>query len=165
MIDLKKKIETKKVDTKEFEIPETLYVRDIENRVFQGIVLQCLSRVEGIALVEGNFIDNIFDRGTLEGIKGIYVEQDNKNRSVNVKIEVNVCYGCSIPEKAEEIQTLCTQEITKLTGLHVSNVHIVFKNVITADQLKKEGASNVGTTSSHPSANVDSLEDEYNDEF
>ncbi|HEV8052232.1 MAG TPA: Asp23/Gls24 family envelope stress response protein, partial [Parachlamydiaceae bacterium] len=118
MIDQKKKTQTNKFDSKEFELPDTLFVRDVENKVFQGIVLQCLSKIDGIALVEGNFIDNILGRTALEGVKGIYIEQDNKNHSVGVKIDVNICYGYSIPEKADEIQTACAEEITKLTGLH-----------------------------------------------
>ena len=105
MIDSKLKVDKKKVDTKEFELPETLFIRDIENKVFQSIVLQCLSQVEGIRLVEGNFIDHLLGRSS-EGVKGIYAEQDDKNQSVNIKVEVNVSFGIRIPEKAgEEIQT------------------------------------------------------------
>lgn len=161
MGNAKMKVDIKKVDTKEFELPETLFVRDIENRVFQGIVLQCLSKIEGIALVEGNLIDHLFGRSSLEGVKGIFVEQDNKNHSVGIKIEVNVCYGCSLPEKAEEIQTACSEEITKLTGLHVAYVHVVFKGIV-SEQMRKgillpEGFSPI---SANPS-----IEDEYNDEF
>ena len=159
MNDFKKKNEVKKIDTQEFELPDTHFVRDVENNVFQGIALQCLSKIEGIGLIEGNFIDTIFNRSPLEHIKGIHVEQDNKNHSVGLKIDVNICYGFSIPEKAEEIQTLCTEEITALTGLHVSYIHVVFKNVVLSDQLKKiQGAS-----LTHP--NSLRSKEEYNDEF
>lgn len=160
----KTRIDIQKVDTKEFELPETLFVRDIENKVFQGIIYQCLSRIDGIALIEGNFIDNIFGRAALENLKGIVIDQDNKNHSVGVKIEVNICYGYSIPEKAEEIQTLCAEEITKLTGLHVSYVHVVFKNVVTIEQLKK-GQQLTEPLSGPPVTMGANLEEEYNDEF
>lgn len=165
MSDTKKKIQTKKVDTKELELPETFFIRDIENKVFQGIVLQCLSRIEGIALVEGNFIDNILGRTAVEGIKGISIEQDSKNPAVSVKIEVNICYGYSIPEKAEEIQTICAEEITRLTGLHVSSIHVVFKSVVLSEQLKNSFLSE--TTFAVPPAQQRgaSIEEEYNDEF
>jgi len=165
MIDPKMKVDTKKVDPKEFELPETLFVRDIENRVFQGIVLQCLSKIDGIALIEGNFIDNILGRRNLEGVKGIHVEQDNKSPSVGIKIEVNICYGYSIPAKAEEIQTLCAEEITKLTGLHVSYVHIIFKNVVLAEQLKKGLLGSEDTSSGAPVMLSTNIEEEYSDEF
>lgn len=164
MNDQKMKVDVKKVDTKEFELPETVFIRDIENKVFQGIILQCLSTIEGISLVEGNFIDNILGRGGPEGVKGIVAEQDNKSQSVNIKVEVNVCYGYSIPEKAEEIQTKIAEEITKLTGLHVSTIHIVFKNVIPYEQLKKL-TSPLTTSSGSPVIPGTNVEEEYSDEF
>lgn len=153
-----------KVDTKEFELPETLFVRDIENRVFQGIVLQCLSEVDGIGLIEGNLIDSIFNRGAPEGISGITAEQDNKNHSVSVKLEVNICYGISIPEKADEIQMKISDEITKITGLHVSCVHVVFKNVIPLNEMESlsQALKAVERGSNHRAPNID---EEYSDEF
>lgn len=154
-----KKTEIKKVDTKEFQLPETLFVRDIENRVFQGIVFQCLSKMEGIRPTQGSFIDNIFSRGSEDNLKGITIEQDNKNHSIGIKIEVNILYGYSIPEKAEEIQTACAEEITKLTGLHVSFVHVVFKNMLLESQLEENATV-------HPTVLLGSnLEEDYNDEF
>lgn len=118
-----------KVDTQELEVPETTYVRDIENRVFQAIILQVLTKVEDINLLEGNLIDAILHRGNVERIKGIFVEQDAKSPTIKIKVEVNVHYGISIPEKAKEIQQKITEDIHKLTGLHVSSVHVIFKSM------------------------------------
>lgn len=125
---------------KELELPETVFVRDIENKVFQGIVLQCLASISDIALLEGGFIDNIFSRGSVEGIKGISTEQNSKSHSISVKIEVNINYGISIPEKAEEIHTKVAEELTRYTGLHVSCVHVVFKNITPNTLAKKKTA-------------------------
>lgn len=162
MNDRKNMNEIRNIDTKEFEIPETLFSRDIENKVFQGIILQCLANIDGISLVGGNFIDNILGRSSPEGIKGIEAEQDSKNHSVNIRIDVNICYGNSIPEKAEEIQMKIAEEVTRLTGLHVSSVHIVFKNVISYEQMKKLSTS----LTSRPPINLeDQIDDEYSDEF
>lgn len=152
-----KKMDIKKMDPKEFEIPETVFIRDIENRVFQGIVLQCLANIQGITLLEGNFIDSIFG-DNVEGVKGIQSEQDNKNHSVSIKIEVNICYGVPIPEKAEEIQTKVADEITKLTGLHVSVVHVVFKNIVPSVEAKSSASQQ---SVSHEST----IEEDYSDEF
>lgn len=118
-----------KVDPKEFELPDTLFIRDIENRVFQSIILQCLSKIEGISLLEGGFFEALLGRDRSTAVKGITAEQSSKNQSVNVKIEVNIDYGIPIPVKAEEIQTKITEEITHLTGLHVASVHAIFKSV------------------------------------
>lgn len=118
-----------KVDTKELEIAETTFIRDIENRVFQAIILQVLTKVKDITLLEGNLIDAILNRGNVERIKGIFVEQESKSPTIKIKVEVNVQYGISIPEKAKEIQQKIADEVNNLTGLHVSTVHVIFKNV------------------------------------
>jgi len=125
------------VDTKELELPDTLFIRDIESKVFQTITLQVLLHIEGVSILEGNLIDTFFGRDGPDRIKGIYVEQDLKNHSVMVKLEINIAYGLSLPEKAEEIQNKVAHEISRLTGLHVSCVHVVFKNLILPKKVEK----------------------------
>ncbi|MCE2982427.1 MAG: Asp23/Gls24 family envelope stress response protein [Parachlamydia sp.] len=148
-------MDIKKVDTQEFELPETVFIRDIENKVFQSIVLQCLSQIEGISLVEGNFIDHLLGRSA-EGVKGIYAEQDDKHQSVRIKVEVNILFGLNIPQMAEEIQTKISEDITNLTGLHVSSVHVVFKNVVSKIEASKNLISNQV---------IGNLGEEFSDEF
>jgi uncharacterized alkaline shock family protein YloU len=130
-----KSSELMEMDAKEVDLPETTYIRDIESRVFQGIVLQCLAKIKGIGLIGGNLIDSLLGRET-ERIKGIFVEQDQKKHSVFIRVEVNVIYGVKIPEKAEEIQNKIIEEITTYTGLHVSSVHVIFKSLITGGEEK-----------------------------
>ena len=84
MIDSRLKVDKKKIDTKEFELPETVFIRDIENKVFQSIALQCLSQIEGVCLVQGNFIDHLFGR-MAEGVQGMSAEQDEKSQSSMIK--------------------------------------------------------------------------------
>lgn len=126
-----------KMDAKEIDLPETIFSRDIDSKVFQGIILQCLAKIKGISLCSGNLIDSLLGRD-LEKVKGIYVEQDQKKHSVYVRVEVNIIYGISIPEKAEEIQNRIIEEIITYTGLHVSSVHVIFKNLITESQILQE---------------------------
>lgn len=160
-MDDKGRSEAKKIDTKEFDFPETTFSHDIDNRVFQGIILQALATIDDISLVGGNFIDNILGRSGPESIKGIVADQDSKNQSINVKLEVNICYGVSIPEKAEEIQAKITDEIMRLTGLHVNSIHIIFKNVVPSEQLHKV-TSPLGSAQTHPE--IHDVAD-YTDEF
>lgn len=121
------------IDQKEFEIPETLYVRDIEDRVFQAIAAQCVNKTEGVRLVEGNFLGNILHREKKEHLGGISVEQDSRNHSIAVRLEVDLEYGYSIPQKAEELQSAIAREITEISGLHVSSVHVLFKSIYHKD--------------------------------
>lgn len=127
----------KELDTKELEFADTVFVRDIETRVFQAIVIKCVGEIEGVALLEGNLFDNLLGREGNERIKGIHVEQDSKNHSVSIKVEVNIAHGISIPKKAEEIQSKITGEVCELTGLHVSCVHVVFKALISDQPLEQ----------------------------
>lgn len=119
-----------KFDSKELELPDTVFIRDIETRVFQTIALQTLASIAGVSMLEGNLIDSFLGRDGPDRVKGIHVDQDQKKHSVKLKIEVNVAYGISLPEKADEIQMKLAQEISKMTGIHVSSVHVVFKNLI-----------------------------------
>jgi uncharacterized alkaline shock family protein YloU len=115
---------------------DTIFIKDIDSRVFQAITIKCLSGIEGIALIEGNFIDHLLGREGL-GAKGITVEQDPKNQSISIKVELNIAYGISIPEKAEEIQNKLIDQIVRFTGHTVSVVHVIFKSMIT-DHLSEE---------------------------
>lgn len=123
----------KNLDAREIELPETVFIRDIETRVFQTIALQCLAKIEGIGLLEGNLFDSLLGRD-LERVKGIYVEQDQKKHSVDIRVEINIQYGISIPEKAEEVQTKLVEEVSRLSGLHVATVHVIVKNMILPPQ-------------------------------
>ncbi len=127
--------------------------------------MQCLSKIQNISLVEGGFIDNIFTRSGGEAVKGIVAEQDGKNQSVKIRVEVNVSYGISIPEKADEIQTKITEEITKLTGLHVACVHVVFKGLIPTHQPRSTHTHTHEGTNRPPMMLAENLEEEYSDEF
>ncbi len=127
----------KKMDSKELDLPETVYIRDIDNRVFQTIAIECLSKIEGISLLEGNIIDSFLGREGTDRLKGISVEQDEKSHSVKIKVEINVLYGTSLPEKAEEIQTKIAFEVSRLTALHVAAVHVVFKNMISKEEMRR----------------------------
>ena len=127
----------KEIDAKELQLPDTTFIRDIESKVFQSLTLQCLAKIKGISLLEGTFFDSLLGR-EVERVKGIQVEQDQKKHSVNIRVEINVHYGVSIPEKSEETQTKIVEEISAFTGLHVGSVHVIFKNLIAPVEEKKE---------------------------
>lgn len=120
----------KHFDTKEVIFPETLFIRDIENKVFQSLCLQCLTQIEGVAPLEASIFDSFLGRDSMDVTKGITIEQDQDKHSVHIKLEVNIAYGMSIPAKAEEIQNLLLKEISSITGLHVASIHVIFKNLI-----------------------------------
>ncbi len=152
------------MDSKEIELPETTYVRDIESKVFQAISLQCLAKIEDITLLEHNLFDSLLGR-ELDHIKGIHVEQDQEKHSVFIRIEINVKYGVSIPEKAEEIQSKIAEEISTLTGLHVACVHVIFKNLITEITEEEEKSEEKKAEAVAANANEYSEGDDYSEGF
>lgn len=127
---MSQKTDTQRFYSKELELPDTLFVRDIDNRVFQHLVAQALARVPDVALVEGGFMQNILSRGNTESVSAIHAEQDSQAKSLKIRVDLNIAYGVAIPEKAEEIQNLLNEELTRLTGLHVASIHLVFRGLI-----------------------------------
>lgn len=121
----------KNMDAREIELPDTVFIRDIETRVFQGIILRVLANISGIGRLEGGLFDSLLGRET-ESVKGIHVEQDQKKHSVSIRVEIKIAHGVSIPEKSEEVQTRLVEEISLWTGLHVASVHVIFKDLIAA---------------------------------
>ncbi len=125
------------IDTKELELPDTIFSRDVESRVFQSIALHCLAHIEGVGLLEGTLIDSLLGRDGPASVKGIHVEQDEKSNTIHLRVEIKVGYGVSIPEKAEEIQAKISQDISRLTGIHVGAVHVVFKDLIFEESVEE----------------------------
>lgn len=132
--------DAQRFDTKELELPETLFVRDIDNRVFQHLVAQLLARVPDIGLVEGGFIHNILGRGSAESVSAIHAEQDSQAKSLKIRVDLNVAYGVPIPDKAEEIHNLLNRELTRLTGLHVASIHLVFRGLLPSTDTQRHDA-------------------------
>lgn len=116
---------------------DTVYVQNIESKVFQAIVYQSLKEIDSIELIEGNLFDSLIGGEGNEKMKGIHVEQDEASHTVSFKIDLNVSYGVCIPSKAQEIQKKIKEDVSKLTGLHIGYVHVVFKNVILPENLNK----------------------------
>jgi len=91
-----------------------------------------VAEIDGVQPIDGSFIEHLLGRDS-EGFRGVTVEQDSENHSVSLKVEVKVRFGILIPEKSEEVQNAISKAISDYTGLHVSSVHVVFKNVYTAE--------------------------------
>lgn len=114
------------IDVKELELPETHFVRDIDDRVFKSIVIHSIEEIDGVEIYQaGRFLEHLLS----DGIKGVSVTQDTKTKSVGIRVEVTIRYGESIPEKSEEIQSKVAKELAEMTGLHVSGVHVLFRGV------------------------------------
>ena len=146
-----------KIDPQEFELPETIYSRDINNKVFQGIVEKTISLIPGVSLQGETLIDQMIGRA--EKYRGITTIQDPDTQSIKVLIELSVKYGTNIPQKAEEIQAAVAEDLTMMTGLHVSEVHVIFKDLL------KEAPLGVELTSAFPEVVGTAIQEEFEDDF
>ena len=90
--------ETPSLDPQEFELPETIFSRNINNKVFQGIIEKALSHISDVCLQGETLLDQVIGRS--EKYRGITTIQDPASKSVKVKIELSVKYGTNIPQKA-----------------------------------------------------------------
>lgn len=129
----------------------TIFLTDIETKVFQAIAFQTLKEIGSIELIEGSIFDSLLGGEEGEKMKGIHVECDETHPIVNFKIEVNILYGICIPEKSLEIEQKIKEKITELTGFHVGLIHVTFKNIIFPKSLEEliETAENQGTFGSN----------------
>lgn len=131
----------KKMDLKELNFPETIFSRDIDSKVFQGMIAYTLSKIEGVQLISKGLIDSLLGRDSLENFSAIFVEQNEDEHSISIKVEVDIKFGICIPEKADEIQSKIIKTISQYSGLHVSSVHVVFKNLM-IESKDKENKTN-----------------------
>jgi len=114
----------------EEKIQSPHYIQDIESKVFQAITYQVLKEIASIELVEGSILDSFLGVEGAEKIKAIHVELDETNPFVSFKIDLNILYGVSIPEKSEEIQNKVKVKVEELTGYQIGFIHLVFKNIV-----------------------------------
>ncbi len=119
------------------DLHETVFLTDIETKVFQAIVFQTLQEISSIELIEGSIFDTLLGGEEGERMRGIHIECDEAQPTVNVKIELNILYGVCIPEKSLEIELKVKDKITQLTGFHVGLIHVTFKNVVFPKSLEE----------------------------
>lgn len=120
-------------DARELQMPDTEFIRDIEDSVIQDIILYAVSSIHGIALVTSKRRSSFWRS---QDSSSIEVTQDLKNKSLGIVVYVQIAVSESIPEKSEEIQSKIVKIVTRATGLYVSSVRVVFKAVIIDDDIK-----------------------------
>ena len=118
------------IEIEEQNTDEVVFVQDVENKVFQAIVVKTLMKIEGVRLLEeGSLIDDLLGREGQSRIKGVYIEQDLKSHSVAIKIEIELAYGLSLKRVAKNVQHAIVKDIKEFSGFNISSVHLVFKHL------------------------------------
>ena len=102
----------------------------IHESVIISIVRKIASDTEGVSRISGNsIIDNIAEIVGSKRMQGRSISVQMGKSSVAVEVSVNLFFGYKLPEVAGNLQLSIEEEIKKITGLEVSNVDIVIREI------------------------------------
>ncbi|MBR2363879.1 MAG: Asp23/Gls24 family envelope stress response protein [Lentisphaeria bacterium] len=103
----------------------------ITERAVAMIVRNSVGSIPGVARLTGNtLVDNLAELVGSKSIKdrSISIKMD-KEGFLNVEVAINIRYGYNLPETAEELQNTIAGDIFSYTGLTVSNVDVIVRDL------------------------------------
>ncbi len=102
----------------------------IHERVIITIVRKIAAGTEGVSRISGSsLVDNIAEIVGSKRIQDRAITVQMGDSSVAVEVAVNLFFGYKLPEVANALQSGIREEIKKLTGLDVSKVDIIIREI------------------------------------
>ncbi len=102
----------------------------IHENVIAAIVRKVACSVPGVSKISGSsFVDNIAEIVGSKRIHDRSILVEMGDGTVAVELSINLLYGVQLPKVAAEVQEAVAAEITRLTGLEVSRVNIVVREI------------------------------------
>lgn len=102
----------------------------IHESVIISIVRKIAAKTEGVSRISGNsLVDNIAEIVGSKRIQDRAISVQMGDSSVAVEVSVNLFFGYKLPEVANTLQSAIQEEIKKLTGLNVSKVDIIIREI------------------------------------
>lgn len=102
----------------------------IHEGVIATIVRKSACSVEGVSRITGNsFVDNIAEIVGSKKMQDRSIVVSMGNNNVSVELAINVEYGIRLPEVAANVQSAVAAEIERLTGLAVSKVNVIVREM------------------------------------
>ena len=102
----------------------------IHERVITTIVRKVASEVEGVSRISGNsLVDNIAELVGSKRIKDRAISVQMGEGTVAVEVSINLLFGYKLPEVARALQDKIEEEIKSLTGLKVSQVDVIIRDI------------------------------------
>ena len=103
------------------------------------IVRKAACSVPGVTRITGNsFVDNIAE---IVGSKKIQDRSNQiamNNSSVAVELSINIQYGVQLPAVAAAVQDAVSREIKAITGLNVTKVNVIVREMEDASEDEAE---------------------------
>lgn len=111
------------------------------DKVIETIIGKSLETVPGLLAVSGDFLTDFKNKivNSDNVTEGVNVEVGTKQVATDLKIVVE--YGSDIPEIVENIKTLISQEVARMTHLEVVEVNTHVVDIKTRGEFEKESVT------------------------
>ena len=111
------------------------------DKVIETIIGKSLETVPGLLAVSGGFLTDFKNKivNSDNVTEGVNVEVGTKQVATDLKIVVE--YGRDIPEIVENIKTLISQEVARMTHLEVVEVNTHVVDIKTRGEFEKESVT------------------------
>lgn len=94
------------------------------------IVRKAACAVPGVTRITGNsFVDNIAEIVGSKKIQDRSIQIAMNNASVAVELSINIQYGVQLPAVAAAVQDAVSKEINAITGLNVTKVNVIVREM------------------------------------
>ena len=103
------------------------------------IVRKAACSVPGVTRITGNsFVDNIAEIVGSKKIQDRSIQIAMNNSSVAVELSINIQYGVQLPAVAAADQDAVSREIKAITGLNVTKVNVIVREMEDASEDEAE---------------------------
>ena len=103
------------------------------------IVRKAACSVPGVTRITGNsFVDNIAEIVGSKKIQDRSIQIAMNNSSVAVELSINIHYGVQLPAVAAAVQDAVSREIKAITGLNVTKVNVIVREMEDASEDEAE---------------------------
>ena len=103
------------------------------------IVRKAACSVPGVTRITGNsFVDNIAEIVGSKKIQDRSIQIAMNNSSVAVELSINIQYGVQLPAVAAAVQDAVSKEIKAITGLNVTKVNVIVREMEDASEDEAE---------------------------
>ena len=103
------------------------------------IVRKAACSVPGVTRITGNsFVNNIAEIVGSKKIQDRSIQIAMNNSSVAVELSINIQYGVQLPAVAAAVQDAVSREIKAITGLNVTKVNVIVREMEDASEDEAE---------------------------
>lgn len=102
----------------------------IHESVITTIVRKVAGETEGVSRISGNsLVDNIAELVGSKRIQDRAISVDMGDSQVSIEVTINLLFGHKLPVVAQALQQAVQKEVEELTGLKVSGVDVIIRDI------------------------------------